>query len=353
MNPRFLKPTPPLDPKRLSEAHRHLDRLTKPPGSLGQLESWIAQYAAIKGPESCSLRKKTIFLFAADHGVAEEGVSAYPQEVTAQMALNFLDGGSAINALARHTQSDLIVVDMGVAHPLPRHPSLLDRKIANGTANMTKQPAMSREQAEQALKTGYDFAIEWAQKGTDIFVAGEMGIANTTSGAAVLAVLGGRSAQEVAGRGTGIDDATLEKKIDAIERALKQHRPDPRDPLGVLATVGGFEIGAMAGLYLGAASRGVPTLVGGMISGAGAALALAFEPEVKDYLFPAHRSAEPASRILLDQLSLKPLLDLELRLGEGTGAALALNLLEAGVKLYNEMATFDQAGVSDKPSTDP
>ena len=346
--PAYRSAVSPIDPERIQKSRDRLDNLTKPRGSLGRLEDWISRYAAISGPDSCTLQKKALYLFAADHGVAEESVSAYPQEVTRQMVLNFMAGGAAINTLARHAQADLVVVDVGVAAELPEHPGLISRKIAPGTGNLARQPAMSREQAEAALQLGFDFAVERSRQGVDILAAGEMGIANTTPATAVLAVLFREKVSNLVGNGTGIDVDTRAHKSRIIEQAIELHQPDASDPVDVLSKVGGFEIGAMAGFYLGAAHSGKPVLLDGMISGAGAALALGLQPGIRDYLFPSHISTEPAQRVLLNQLTLPPLLDLEMRLGEGTGAVLAMNLLEGGVRLYNEMATFGDAGVSGK-----
>ncbi len=346
----FLKPLPPLSQENLEKARVHLDNLTKPRGSLGELENWIAQYAAIKGPESCEIKSKAVVLFAADHGVVEEGVSAYPQEVTAQMVLNFLSGGAAINSLARHAEAELTVVDAGVKGELPDHPCLLSKKIANGTRNMAREPAMEHQQAEKALSLGFQLAREKATEGVDLLAAGDMGIGNTTSATAILSVLHNRPPAELTGRGTGIDDAKHQNKIRVIENSIHRLKPDPSDPMDVLIKVGGFEIGAMAGFFIGAAASSCPVVVDGVISCAAASLAQKLQPNLKDYLFPGHRSAEPASNVFLEQLDLFPLLDLEMRLGEGTGAVMAMTLLEGGMRLYNEMATFGDAGVSEKSS---
>ncbi|QPJ63031.1 MAG: nicotinate-nucleotide--dimethylbenzimidazole phosphoribosyltransferase [Candidatus Nitronauta litoralis] len=346
----FIKPISPISKDNLEKARAHLDNLTKPRGSLGELENWIAHYAAIKGPESCEIKSKAVVLFAADHGVVEEGVSAYPQEVTAQMVLNFIAGGAAINSLARHAGAELSVVDVGVKSPLPKHSTLLSHKIANGTRNMVQEPAMERNQAEDALNLGYQVAQEKAVGGADLLVAGDMGIGNTTSATAILSVLHAKPPSELTGRGTGIDDATHQNKIRVIEKAINRNQPDSSDPVDVLTKLGGFEIGAMAGFYLGAASNGTPVLIDGVISCAAASLAQTLQPNLRAYLFPGHRSAEPASDAFLEQLDLLPLLDLEMRLGEGTGAVMAMTLLEGGVRLYNEMATFGDAGVSEKNS---
>ncbi len=346
----YLDAIPPLDPARLKTARAHLDNLTKPRGSLGQLEDWIARFAAIRGPDTCVLDSKAVYLFAADHGVAEEKVSAYPQEVTAQMVLNFLAGGAAINSLARFADARLTVVDMGVKSDLPSHPSLLSHKIATGTRNMAREPAMDRQQVEDAIGIGFDLARSEATKGTHLLAAGEMGIGNTTSAAAILSVMSEKPVAELVGLGTGIDETTHRNKVRVIEEAIQKHQPDANDPVDVLMKVGGFEIAAMTGFFIGAAAASIPVVVDGVISGAAATLALKLQPNLKDYLFPGHRSAEPASAVLLERLDVPPLLDLEMRLGEGTGAVMAMILLEGGIRLYNEMATFGDAGVSEKNS---
>lgn len=325
-----------------------LDNLTKPRGSLGRLEELARRMVVVTGREHPGVTDKVVFVMAADHGVAAEGVSAFPSEVTTQMVLNFLNGGAGINVLARQAGARVVVGDVGVAGDLPRHPELYSAKVARGTANMAAGPAMSRAQAECAVEAGMRiFAAEYA-KGIDLVATGEMGIANTTAASAVTAAVTGRAAREVTGRGTGIDDRALEHKISVVQRALQVNRPDGRDGFDVLAKVGGFEIGGLAGVILAAAARRVPVLVDGFISGAAALIACAIEPKAVDYLIAAHRSVERGHAVLLDHLGLEPLLDLGLRLGEGTGAALAFHLVEAGVRILGEMATFASAGVSDR-----
>ena len=343
-----IPPIKPLDAQALKKARAHLDRLTKPPGSLGYLEDWVARLVAVRSPHPPRLQEKTVFVFAADHGVAEEGVSAFPQEVTGQMVRNFLAGGAAINVLARFAGVRVQVVDMGVNADLAEHPDLFRYPVGPGTRNFANEWAMTRPQAVQALETGMSLARRAASSGVHILATGDMGIGNTTAAAAMIAALGPAPPAEVTGRGTGIDSDGLNRKIKLIEQALARHQPNPRDPLDVLAKVGGFEIGGIAGLILGAAAEGLPVVVDGVISGAGALLALRLAPACRDYLFPAHRSAEPGARVVLEAFSLPPLLDLQLRLGEGTGAVLGIHLLEAGLKLYTEMATFDDAGVNQK-----
>jgi nicotinate-nucleotide--dimethylbenzimidazole phosphoribosyltransferase len=290
-----------------------------------------------------------VVVFAADHGVVAEGVSAYPQDVTYQMVYNFLQGGAGINVLARHVGAGVKVVDIGVNHDFPATPDLILRKVAYGSRNLAQEPAMSREEALKALLVGIELAEEAVAANVDALAAGDMGIGNTTPAAALSAVFTGRPVSAVTGRGTGIDDQVWNHKVAVINRALARHRPDPADPVGALAAVGGLEIAGIAGLILGSAAARRPLLLDGFIATAGALVAAALAPAVTDYLIAAHRSVEPGHQTVLDFLGLKPLLTLQLRLGEGTGAALGLGLLEAGCKIYREMATFAEAGVSDQP----
>ncbi|MCH8156656.1 MAG: nicotinate-nucleotide--dimethylbenzimidazole phosphoribosyltransferase [Nitrospinae bacterium] len=339
----------PVSRQNLDRAQAHLDSLTKPPGSSGRLEELARRYAAIKGTRSPKVRGKTIFVFTADHGVTEEGVSAYPAEVTSQMVENFLNGGAAINVLAKHAGIEVLVVDMGVNGDFdPSSPGLLTKKIARGTQNMVRGPAMTRQQAEEAIQTGIDLAQDAAQRGIDIIGTGDMGIGNTTSASAIMSVCGNCSPEETTGRGTGIDDDTLAKKINAIKQAIRTNRPDASDPVDVLSKVGGFEIGGIAGLILGAAASRTPVVVDGLISGAGAVLAIKLNPTATDYIFTSHQSQEPGHKVFFELLGRPPLFDFGMRLGEGTGSALAIHLLEASVKVYSEMASFQEAGVSGK-----
>jgi nicotinate-nucleotide--dimethylbenzimidazole phosphoribosyltransferase len=285
---------------------------------------------------------------AADHGVARQGVSAYPAEVTPQMVLNFLAGGAAINVLARHIGAQVVVVDMGVAADLPTHPDLIVRKVALGTADLSAVPAMSRAQAQEAVEAGIAVVTTLIESGVDIVATGDMGIGNTTPSSAIVATLTGRPAAEVTGRGTGVDDAGLKRKVALIEAALALHRPDKGDGLDVLAKVGGFEIGGLAGVMIGAAARHVPVVVDGFISGAAALLACTLAPATQPYLIAAHRSVERGHQAVFAQLDIEPLVDLGMRLGEGTGAALGISLIQAACKILDEMATFGEAGVADK-----
>ncbi|MCX7853605.1 MAG: nicotinate-nucleotide--dimethylbenzimidazole phosphoribosyltransferase [Caldilineales bacterium] len=343
-----MLPIPPLDETAMAAARARQNTLTKPPGSLGRLESLSVQLAGITGQPIPQLRDKVIVVMAADHGVVAEGVSAYPQEVTAQMVGNFLAGGAAINVLARHVGARVLVVDMGVAAELPPHPRLISRRVGCGTANMAMGPAMTREQALAALHAGMDIAAAAVADGADILATGEMGIGNTTAAAAVACALGGFTPATVVGRGTGLDDEGWRRKVAVVERALAVNRPDPDDGLDVLAKVGGFEIGGLAGLILAAAARRVPVMMDGFIATAAAMIAVRLAPACRDYLIAAHCSQETGHRLMLDWLGLPPLLDLDMRLGEGTGAALGISLAEAACKLLAEMATFAEAGVRDR-----
>jgi nicotinate-nucleotide--dimethylbenzimidazole phosphoribosyltransferase len=339
---------PPLDESAQAAARARQDVLTKPRGSLGRLESLSIQLAGISGNPLPQIKHKVIITMAGDHGVVDEGVSAYPQEVTPQMVLNFIKGGAAINVLARHVGARVIVVDMGVASDLAPHPNLVDAKVAPGTANIAAGPAMSRQQGLQTLQAGIRVIETELSRGLDILGVGEMGIGNTTPSAAIAAALTGRPPAEIVGRGTGIDDASLAHKIDTVQRALLVNQPNPADALDVLAKVGGFEIGGMAGAMLAAAAHRRPVMVDGFISTAAAMIAVALAPDVRPYLIASHRSQEYGHHLMLDWLGLEPLLDLDLRLGEGTGAALGIFLAEAACKILGEMATFDQAGVSQR-----
>ena len=326
----------------------HLDQLTKPPRSLGRLEDLAAQYCLITGTERPVLGRKKIFTFAGDHGVAAEGVSAYPQEVTPQMVRNMLAGGAAINVLARQAGAEEVVVDMGVNDPLAGAVGLIRRKIKPGTDNIAQGPAMSEEEAVQALETGIDLAREAVTEGVDLLGTGDMGIANTTPSSALFAALLPCPVEDITGRGTGIDDAGLIHKIRVIQEVLRVNRHRLSDPLQTLAAVGGLEIAGIAGLCLGAAAASRPVVVDGFISSAGALVACRLAPPVRDYLFFSHRSEEAGHATFLRLFEVEPILDLKMRLGEGTGAALAMTLIEAAVRIYNEMATFSSAGVSGK-----
>ncbi len=330
-----------------SKASLRLDSLTKPQDSLGRLEEFARSLVVLTGNEMPQLpEKKAIFTFAGDHGVVDEGVSLYPKEVTIQMVYNFLKGGAAINVLSRHAGAEEIVVDIGVDHDFGEEKGLLSRKVIRGTKNMRKGPAMTREEAQRCIDVGVELALEYADKGYGMFGTGEMGIGNTTPSSAIASVITGATVKDVAGRGTGIADETLVHKIKVIEDAIALNRPDPKDAIDVLSKVGGTEIGGIAGLILGAASRKIPVVVDGFISTAGALIAYTLVPAVKDYMFAAHNSVEKGHMVMLEKMGLTPILNLNMRLGEGTGAALAMFIIEAGLKVYREMATFEEAGVS-------
>jgi len=325
-----------------------LDNLTKPQGSLGRLEELAKGVVGITKKENPSLKNKVIFTLAGDHGVVEEGISAFPQEVTPQMVYNFINGGAGINVLAKHVGARVVVVDMGVASDLALNPDLVIKKVGYGTKNMTKAPAMTREDALKAVSNGIEVFEQESDKGVDIVGTGDMGIGNTTASSAIVAAITGRSVEEITGRGTGLDDKAYRNKIKVIKKALEINNPDPKNPLDVLYKVGGFEIAGLSGIILAAASMRIPVVIDGFISGAAALIAYQLQPKVKNYMISAHCSVEKGHRITLDYIGLKPLLDLDLRLGEGTGAALAMNLVEAGVRILTEMATFKDAGVSEK-----
>lgn len=340
----------PADKGALARAQARLDRLTKPVGSLGRLEELAARYVAITGKIPPPLPRAAVYTFAADHGIAGEGVSAYPSAVTPQMVLNFLRGGAAVNVLARHVGAEVRVVDIGVAHDFGPVPDLIGRKIAFGTRNFSVEPAMSRAEAEQALAVGIELAGQAAQEGIGLLGTGDMGIGNTTPSAAIVAVMTGTPVASVTGRGTGIDDEGYRRKVTVIERALAHHRPDPRDPLDVLAKVGGLEIAGLAGLMIGAAAHRLPVVLDGFISGAAALVAAAFQPFCLDFMIASHRSVEQGHQAVFRRLALAPLLDLDLRLGEGTGACLGIGLVQSSLKILTQMATFDEAGVSERSS---
>lgn len=335
-------------PVAAAQAQARLDCKTKPRGSLGHLEELACQLAAIYRTPRPEPPAKAVVVMAADHGVAEEGVSAYPQEVTGQMLRNFAAGGAAINVLAGLQQARVIVVDMGSKEGVRDQGSgVRDHRLGPGTANVRRGSAMSRETAIRAVEIGIALARELHEAGVGVLAVGEMGIANTTAASAIAAVLLDQPAERVTGRGTGADDERLLRKIQTIQDALSINRPNPADPLDVLAKVGGFEIGGLVGVTIGAAACKMAVVLDGFITGASALIAAALCPTVRDYLIAAHRSPEPGHALILRHLGLRPLLDLEMRLGEGTGAVLALSLLEASLRLLRDMATFAAAGVTD------
>lgn len=343
-----IKKLKPIECNWIERAVERQRQLTKPPGSLGVLEYAANRLAAIQQSLTPKFDRQRIYVAAADHGVVEEGVSAYPREVTAQMVWNFLRGGAAINVLARHAGIEVVVVDAGVDAEFADAPGLVTAKAMRGTANFTRGPAMTKEQAIRSVELGIDQAKAAAELGCQMIGLGEMGIGNTTAASAITSALTGASPQEVTGYGTGVDDAGLQRKINAVSRALEINRPDRADPLDILSKVGGAEIGFLMGIALGAAGESIPVVADGFISTAAAALAVSLCPTVRDYLFIAHRSQEKGHGALNELIGHRPLLDLQMRLGEGTGAALAMQLLTASAKLLGEMATFAGAGVSDK-----
>jgi len=342
------------------EAQQRLDSLTKPQGSLGRLEEFARQLVAITEQKMPELDKKVVFTFAGDHGVADEGVSAFPKEVTPQMVLNFVNGGAGINVLARHAGAEVVVVDIGVDYDF-NNPSVsplakggikggcfISSKVVSGTKNMRKGPAMTREEALKCIEVGMKLATDYAEKGYKIFGTGDMGIANTTPSSAITNVLTGVSVEDITGRGTGINDEAWKNKVQVIKDSIEINKPDTSDPVDVLAKIGGAEIGGIAGLILGAAANKVPVVIDGFISTAGALIAYCINPKTRDYMFAAHKSQEIGHTAMLDKMGLRPIVDLDLRLGEGTGSALAMLLIEAGLKIYKEMATFEEAAVSNK-----
>lgn len=359
-------------PARIA-AQAGLDRLTKPPGSLGRLEAMVVQLAGITGRADAPVTRRTIVVAAADHGVARRGVSAYPPEVTAQMVANFVRGGAAINVLAAAVGASVIVVDAGVASPLPELPPqdspripaawadpevpgtrrarLVSAPIRQGTADMTEQAAMTRVQALRAIALGAEVVQHEIAVGLDIVGLGEMGIGNTTAASAITAVMLGLEPALVTGRGTGLDAAGRERKIEVIRAALRRDAPDNADPLAVLTTVGGLEIGVLVGVILAAVAARIPVVLDGFITGSAALIAAGLAPGIADRLLAAHRSVEPGHALLLEHLGLDPLLDLGLRLGEGTGAALAIGLIDAAVRVRDAMATFDSAAISGATDT--
>ncbi len=390
---------PPIDSAAVEAAAGRQRTLTKPPGSLGRLEDIACRLAGIQGPVLPAVENKWIVVAAADHGVTADSVSAYPQEVTAQMVHNFLSGGAAINVLAGHCGARLMVVDAGICEPVEggtdsrfhgndgeergndigageieveghgddvgageiegggrgtdKGTGFRVMRVGNGTANFAREPAMSLEQAELSMSNGVEVAEELANQGTHLVAGGDMGIGNTSSAAAISAAITGTDPASVTGRGAGLDDAGLERKVAVIRRGLELHKPDPADPVGVLATIGGFEIGFLAGLMLGLAERRVAIALDGFIVTSAALIAHAINPRVAEYMFACHLSVEPGHRVALDHLGLRPLADLEMGLGEGSGAAIGMTIIDAAVRLHSGMATFEEAAVSgrtDAPS---
>lgn len=340
----------PIDADAMRKAAERQEQLTKPSGSLGRLEELSIRLAGILGTERPSVRRKTIIVAAGDHGVTAQNVTGYPAEVTSQMVLNFLAGGAAINVIANTTAVDLVIVDAGVGAPLPPHPDLRVVGTGSATGDISRGPAMSRNDAEATVMAGIQMAVKSADGGADILGTGDMGIGNTTPSSAITSAFTGRPPSETTGRGTGRTDSELERKVAVVQRALVVNKPDPTDGLDVLSKVGGFEIGVLAGVVLGGAFARRPVVLDGFISGAAALIAHSLCPTVDDYLIAAHQSAESGHRVVLEHLNLRPLLYLHMRLGEGTGAALAMPLVEAAAACLSDMATFEEASVSNRSS---
>lgn len=337
----------PLDEVAMEKARARMDILTKPQGSLGRMEDLAVQLSGISGEFFPCGTKKRVVVMAADHGITEEGISAYPSEVTAQMMANFTGGGAAINVLGRQGNVEVEVVDVGVKAD-SKLPGVKHIRIKAGTDNFRHRPAMSRAEALHAVTAGIECAEEAAEAGVKVLATGEMGIGNTTASSAVMAVLTGYDISLVVGRGTGIDDEKLRHKQEVVAGALDMHKPDPGDPLGVLSLVGGLEIAALTGLILGSAKRRIPVVIDGFISSTAALAAVKLCPNVWYYLLPSHLSAESGHALLMDYLGLKPYINMGMRLGEGTGAVLAMHLVEAAARITMEMATFEDANVSNK-----
>jgi nicotinate-nucleotide--dimethylbenzimidazole phosphoribosyltransferase len=342
----------PLDAQAMDATAAHLDQLTKPPGSLGRLEGLIVTLAGIRGQPAAPLTRRAIVVAAADHGVARHGVSAYPSEVTAQMVANFVAGGAAICVLAERVGAEVTVIDVGVSAPIPNVPAgprgarLVSAPIRPGTADMTVGPAMDRDEAVRAMDIGLDAVAGQVAAGCDVIAVGEMGIGNTTAASALVAVLAGVQLEGVVGRGTGLDEAGVARKVKALRVALARHAPDREDPIGVLAAVGGLEIACLVGIIVGAAAARLPVVLDGFITAAAALVAKGLAPTIGPRLIAGHRSQEPGHAVALEQLDLAPLLTLDLRLGEGSGAALALGLIDAAVAIRDGMATFASAGIA-------
>ncbi|RKD24939.1 nicotinate-nucleotide--dimethylbenzimidazole phosphoribosyltransferase [Ammoniphilus oxalaticus] len=335
----------------MRQAEQHLDQLTKPPGSLGKLELLTIQLAGITGDNQTTFSDKRIVLMAADHGVAKEGVSAFPQEVTEQMVYNFLRGGAAINVIAKQTGAQVVCVDIGVAADFGDTAGLVHKKVAYGSNNMRREPALSREQARQALLVGIELAFELIADGADLLATGEMGIANTTTSSAVLVALTGAPVMETVGQGTGVTTEGIAHKARVIEESIALHQPNPQDVYDTLHKVGGLELCGLAGLILGAASKSVPIVIDGFISTVAALCAARICPNTKQYMIASHRSAEPGHDLALSELGLSPIIDGQMRLGEGTGAALLFPMIDSIQAIMREMATFASAGVSGKEAT--
>jgi nicotinate-nucleotide--dimethylbenzimidazole phosphoribosyltransferase len=353
----FLQDITAPDPKWSEHARAHLDTLAKPRGSLGRLEDIAARMLAIRHGDLSLPLKKAVYVFAADHGIVAEGVSAYPKEVTRQMVLNFLANGAAINVLANLHLAELTVIDVGVDVDFEQLPGLLHKKVRYGSRNMLHEAAMTEDELNSALQVGFELASTAHRQQQALIAIGEMGIGNTTAASVITAVLTHQPAATVTGKGTGLDESAKDKKISVVEAVIRKHfalnqkhstaqESSASDPLDILRRVGGLEIAAMTGMVLGASKHRIAVIADGFISTAAAALAYAMNPTVREYLFAGHCSDEPGHRCLLEYLGLDPILDLDMRLGEGTGAVLAMPIIESALRLYKEMATFSSAGIS-------
>ncbi|MFO8010943.1 MAG: nicotinate-nucleotide--dimethylbenzimidazole phosphoribosyltransferase [Dehalococcoidia bacterium] len=343
---RVIESIRPLDEEAMATARERQDQLTKPRGSLGKMEELSIRIAGMTGNPRPKLKKKAMVVMAADHGVAGEGISLYPQEVTRQMVHSFLAGTAAINVLSKHIGARVTIVDMGVTGGFEPHPGLICKMIDFGTRDMTRGAAMSRQQAITSIESGIEVIEDEIGNGLDIVGSGDMGIGNTTASSAISAAITGIPVVEVTGRGTGLGDDQLAGKVNIVETAIEINTPNPADPVDVLAKVGGFEIGGLAGVMLGAAAHRVPIVIDGFISGAASLIAYELCPVSKDYFIAGHRSVEKGHSAILKHMGLEPLIDLNMRLGEGTGAALAMSIIEASCKILDEMATFEEADVS-------
>lgn len=333
-----------LDRGKMELAQKRLDSLTKPLGSLGRLEDMVKQLAGITGTVMPKVDRKAVIIMCADNGVTEEGVSSCPKDVTATVTQNFMRGITGINVLAQHAGAEILVVDIGVDAEFT-DPGILNRKIRKGTWNMLKGPAMTREEAIRAMETGIEVVGRLKEKGINLLGTGEMGIGNTTTSSAVATVLTGRDAGEMVGKGAGLSAEAFQRKKEVVRQAIAVNRPDPTDAVDVLAKVGGFDIAGLAGCFIGAAAYRVPILIDGFISAAAALVAVKIKPETSDFIFPSHGSAEPGSRMIMEALGKQPYLELQMRLGEGTGAAVAFHLLDAAVAAYTRMGTFGDAEI--------
>ncbi len=343
-----IKEIKPFDRKIYNKAMERLANQARPAGSLGMLEPVSARLAGIAKTLDVKLKNKVVVICAGDHGIVAEGVSLFPQEVTAQMVHNFVNGNASINVLARHAGAEVKVADMGVNFDFEPDLPIFHKKIRKGTGNFAVEPAMTKEEAVKSIEAGISIINKlMSEKNVDILGTGDMGIGNTTPSSAIIAVFSGIDVEKLTGRGTGINDKTLKHKVKIIKKGIELHNPDPEDPIDILAKVGGFEIGALAGLVLGAASNSIPVVCDGLISTAGALIACELAPHSRDYLFASHRSVEAGHQFMFKRLGLEPLLDLNFRLGEGTGAAMAMELLDASTRMLAEIKTFEEVCIDD------